>query len=457
MLIQTAIPPRVHARAGRSLLALLCSAFLPAPALLLGQTPPPPPPPVAAQAATAEPMLPPDQLDSLVAPIALYPDALLGQVLVASTYPLEVIQLQQWLAKNTGLKDKALADAVSKQPWDPSIQALAALPDAVKRLSEDIAWTTSLGNAFLAQQGDVMDAIQRMRRKAQASGALKTSEQQMVETKVVEEKTVIVVQQANPEVIYVPSYNPTVVYGPPIYAYPPIYYPPPPPAGAVMVGFAVGVMMTAAWHGGPPYGCGWGHSNTIVVNHHNTYVRHNNVHNVNRGNTNWNHNPQHRGGAPYASASTANRYGGTASGARQQPAGARPQAGASNWAGPSASTSNWVGPSGSQSNLGARPGPSTSTLESRPSPSTGNFGARPSAGPSTANRSSPYAGGGGGDRVGSRSISSSGASRSGFGGGSDGFSGRSANASRSRGASSFGSRGGGGASFGARGGGGRGR
>jgi hypothetical protein len=397
-----------------------------------------------------------------VAPIALYPDALLGQVLVASTYPLEVIQLQQWLAKNPGLKDKALADAVAKQPWDPSIQALAALPDAVKRLSEDIAWTTSLGNAFLAQQGDVMNAVQRMRKKAQGTGALKTTEQQKVETKVVEEKTVIVVQQANPEVIYVPSYNPTVVYGPPIYAYPPIYYPPPPPVGAVMVGFTVGVMMTAAWHGGPPYGCGWGHSNTIVVNHHNTYVRHtnvNNVNNVNRGNSNWNHNPQHRGGTPYASAGTANRYGGgTASGARQQPAGARPQAGASNWSGPSASTGNWVGPSGSTSNVGARSSPSTSNLSDRPSPSTSNVGARPSPSASSANRSSSYSGGGGGDRVGSQNISSSGSSRSGFGGSSDGFSGRSANASSARGASSYGSRGGGGgSSFGSRGGGRRGR
>ncbi len=169
-----------------------------------------------------------DQLDSLVAPIALYPDPLLSQTLVASTYPLEIIQLQQWLEKNKGLKDQALTDAAMKQPWDASVQAMVVLPDVVKRLAEDVQWTTDLGNAFLAQQSDVMDAVQRMRKKAQGTGALKSTEQQKVETKVVESQTVIVVQPASTEVIYVPSYNPVVVYGPPAYPYPPIYYPPPP-------------------------------------------------------------------------------------------------------------------------------------------------------------------------------------------------------------------------------------
>ena len=118
----------------------------------------------AAQPATqTTSTIPPDQLDSLVAPVALYPDPLLAQTLAASTYPLEIIQLQQWLAKNPGLKDKALADAVKKQPWDPSVQSMAAMPDLVKRLADDIQWTTDLGNAFLAQQKDVMDAVQRMR------------------------------------------------------------------------------------------------------------------------------------------------------------------------------------------------------------------------------------------------------------------------------------------------------
>ena len=151
---------------------------------------------------------------------------MLAQALAASTYPLEIIQLQRWLEKNKNLKDKALADAVAKQPWDPSVQALAALPEVVKRLGDDIQWTADLGNAFLAQQSDVMDAVQRMRNKAQDKGTLKTTEQQKVETRVIENKSVIVIEQANPQVVYVPSYDPVVVYGPAYYPYPPIYYPP---------------------------------------------------------------------------------------------------------------------------------------------------------------------------------------------------------------------------------------
>src|SRR5436305_257552 len=165
--------------------------------------------------------IPPDQLDSLVAPIALYPDPLLAQTLAASTYPLEIIQLQQWMDRNKSLKDKALADAVAKQPWDPSVQALSATPDVVQRLAGNVQWTTDLGNAFLAQQSDVMDAVQRMRGKAESKGTLKTSAQQTVQTKTVESgKQVIVVEPANPEVAYVPSYDPAVVYGPPPPAYP---------------------------------------------------------------------------------------------------------------------------------------------------------------------------------------------------------------------------------------------
>src|ERR1043166_5058978 len=114
--------------------------------------------------------LPPQQLDSLVAPIALYPDQLLAQTLAASTYPLEVIQLQQWMNNNKNLQGKALADAVAKQPWDPSIQGLVAYPDVVTRMADNVQWTTDLGNAFLAQQSDVMGAVQRMRAKAQATG-----------------------------------------------------------------------------------------------------------------------------------------------------------------------------------------------------------------------------------------------------------------------------------------------
>ncbi len=258
--------PGVRKPSFRALLALLCAALLvPGEGALLAQAPPST---AAAPAggAPAPAKLPPDKLDSLVAPVALYPDDLLAQTLVAATYPLELMQLQQWLAKNKSLKDKALADAVAKQPWDPSIQSMAPLPDVVKRLCDDIQWTTDLGNAFLDQQKDVMDAVQRMRKKAQEKGALKTNEQQKVETKVVETQTVIVVQPSNPEVIYVPVYSPTVVYPPPVYPYPPIYYPPPPPPGAAFMTFTAGVMIGAAVWGGSCCGCGWGSNNTVNVN-----------------------------------------------------------------------------------------------------------------------------------------------------------------------------------------------
>ena len=136
---------------------------------------------------------------------------MLAQTLAASTYPLELIQLQQWLARNKGLKDKELADAVAKESWDPSIQGLAGLPEVVKRLADDIQWTTDLGNAFLAKESDVMDAVQRMRRKAQDKGALHTTQQQTVETRVIENKSVVVVEPANPEVVYVPAYEPAEI------------------------------------------------------------------------------------------------------------------------------------------------------------------------------------------------------------------------------------------------------
>ena len=244
------------------LLALCCTTLLLArPGVLRAQDKVPPADTTAAadttKADTTTAKLPPEQLEALVAPIALYPDDLLAQTLVASTYPLEIVQLQQWLAKHPSLKDKALADSVAKQPWDPSIQSMAAVPEVVKRLSDDIQWATDLGNAFLAQQKDVMDAVQRMRTKAKANGALESNEKQKVDTQVVENKTVIVVESTNPEVVYVPSYSPTVVYGPPVYPYPPIYYPPYYP-GTAFVSFSFGVMMGAAMWGGSCCHAGWG-------------------------------------------------------------------------------------------------------------------------------------------------------------------------------------------------------
>src|ERR1700739_3472709 len=257
----------------RNFVAIICVAVLvPGDISLLARTPLP------AQAGEEAAKIPGDQLDSLVAPIALYPDPLLSQVLVASTYPLEIIQLQQWLLKNKDLKDKALVDAVSKQPWDPNVQAMAALPDVVKRLADDLQWTTDLGNAFLAQQSDVMDAVQRMRKKAQEKGNLKSNEQQTVETKVVESKQVIVVEQANPQVVYVPSYDPMIVYGAPLYPYPPIYYPPPGYyAAGIAISFGIGIAMGAFWGGGWGWGCGWGGNNTININRNKNFNRKPNI------------------------------------------------------------------------------------------------------------------------------------------------------------------------------------
>lgn len=351
----------------------------------------------------AAPTISNDQLDSLVAPVALYPDPLLSQVLVASTYPLEIIQLQQWLQKNPGLKGDALTAAVEKQNWDPSIQAMSIFPDLVKRLSDDIKWTTDLGNAFLAQQSDVMDAVQRMRTKALDAGRLKSNEQMKVETQTVDSKTVVVIQPANPQVVYVPTYNPVVIYGPPVYPYPPIYYPPPSYyAAGMFFAFSVGIAVGAYYRGGWGYNCGWGRHTTIIVNRNNNYISHYNrttINNVNRNNfnnrpsqlpagagNNWQHNPQHRGGTPYSNQAVAKKYGGTARGdsmstrqanaRQQQAAGNRPQTGAVNQGGaagnrgganPSNSAANRPGSnaaaggnrSGSGNNIGNRQVPKT--------------------------------------------------------------------------------------------------
>ena len=415
-------------------LAVLCSALLlQVNTLPAAQTQQP-----AAGSGQQEPAakIPPDQLDSLVAPIALYPDPMLAQVLAASTYPLEIIQLQQWLEKNKTLKDKALEDAVSKQPWDPSVQGLAAMPDLVKRLASDIQWTTDLGNAFLAQQSDVMESVQRMRKKAQDSGNLKSTEQQKVETKVVESKQVVVIQQANPEVVYVPTYNPTVVYGAPVYPYPPIAYPPVGYYAAGMaISFGVGLAMGAAWGGGWGYGCGWGGggNNNITINNNNNYNRNSNINggnrnNVNGGNrvstqparggaggaggNNWQHNPQHRGGTPYGNRDTAQKYGGTTRGA-------------------SASDRQ----AAARQNQGNRQQAGTRDVSSR--------GSEPRASDRSSGGGNRPSSSGGGDRVSNRSTSPSSNSRSG-GNALGGSSGSAARASSSRGSSSMGSRGGGG-------------
>ena len=412
-------------RTRRSFLAVFCSVLL-----VYGPMP-------AATAQQAANKIPNDQLDSLVAPVALFPDPLLAQTLAASTYPLELIQLHQWLQKNKTLKDKALADAVAKQPWDPSVQAMAGLPDLVKRLSDDIQWTTDLGNAFLAQQSDVMDAVQRMRVKAKDSGNLKSSEEIKVETKVVESKTVVVIEQANPQVIYVPTYSPTVVWGYPVYPYPPIYYPPP-YYGAIA--FSAGVFMGAAmWGGGWGWGCGWGGGGNIYINNNNNFNRINHYQGGNRnnigsgnigsGNSNWQHRPEHRGGTPYSDRATADRFGGNARGdsLSNRQAGARQQLG-SQGGNLSSQRASGVG----NSSLGNRTGSAGSSVSNRSSGINSSGVNRSGSGLSSSSA----------NRVGTRDMSRSpggSSSRSAFGGG---FSGSSARSSSARGSGSM--RGGGG-------------
>jgi hypothetical protein len=175
------------------------------------------------------------------------------------------------------LKEKKLAEKVAKQPWDPSIQAMAMLPNVVKRLADDIQWTTELGNAFLAQEADVMQAVQRMRVKAQSTGNLKSTPEQVVKTEVIESRNVVVIEQANPQVVYVPSYTRSVVTGRRSTHILRIYYP---SVGAYAAGaaisFGVGVAMVRAWGGGWGWNAGWGH-NDINVNYNNNFNRNANI------------------------------------------------------------------------------------------------------------------------------------------------------------------------------------
>src|SRR5947208_8042798 len=341
----------------------------------------------------------PQELDSLVAPIALYSDPLLAQTLAASTYPLEIIQLQQWMDRNKNLKGKALAYAVAKQPWDPSVQVLVEFPDVVQRMAGNVQWTTDLGNAFLAQQSDVMDAVQRMRAKAQGTGNLKTSAQQKVETQTVAGgKQVIVVEPANPDVVYVPSYDPQVVYGPPAPEYPyyPYTYPGYVPGTALAwgAGVALGAAAWGAW-GGHWGDCDWNGGNVKINNNYN-YNRNNNFNrNVSRqGQGNWQHNPQHRGNAPYGNKQTANKFGGRGPGGAGRPGGAGGVGGVGRPGG--------VGGAGGVGGVGKPGGAGGAGAGARPG--GGGAGARP-------------AGGSAKNKVGNRSASSRPSSASRGGGG----------------------------------------
>src|SRR5215469_9819099 len=238
-------------------------------------------------------MLSPQQLDSLVAPLALYPDPILSQVLVASTYPLHIVQAERWLEQHSSLTGKAPADAAAKQPWDASVQAMVMIPDVLKRLSQNLSWTSDLGNAVMAQQDGVMQAVQRMRQRAQEKGALQTTPQQTVGTTSANGQTYITIEPASPEVVYVPQYNPEAVWGASAYPYPEMYYPPGLGLLTWGTGFALGAIWGGSWNNWG-WNAGWG-SNNIFVN--NNFINRNNFNRASIGNGNrWAHNPRLGGG-----------------------------------------------------------------------------------------------------------------------------------------------------------------
>jgi hypothetical protein len=268
------------------------------------------PAPLFSQETTAKKAFKQEELDQLLAPVALYPDDLLTQILMASTYPLEVVQAERWAKQNKSLKGDALKAALDKQPWDASVKALVPFPDVITMMSEKLEWTQKLGDAFLAQQKDVMDTVQKLRRKAAEAGNLKSSKEQEVK----KEGDIIIVQAADPQVVYVPAYNPTVVYGTwwypayppyPVYAYPP---------GAALFTFSMGVAIGAAWHG---HGCYPDYHGGSVNIDRNTNI---NVDRPDRGGRpeqrpsgggkgeQWKHNPEHRQGVSYRDQGTRDKY-----------------------------------------------------------------------------------------------------------------------------------------------------
>src|SRR6516165_1532232 len=257
------------------------------------------------------------QLEQLVAPVALYPDALLSQVLMASTYPLEVVAAARWAQANPGVTGKALEDAVQRQSWDPSVKALTAVPQTLQMMNDKLDWTRDLGDAFLAVQADVLDAVQRLRQRADDAGNLKTTEQQRVaktaapaggaspaETAPQSSDApvnVYTIESVNPDEYYVPIYDPGVVYGAwPYPAYAPFYWYPPGWVGRGVFAFATGVAGGAAIWGGIDW---WRRRVDINVNRYNSFNRTNIV------NRNWTHNPAHRGAVPYRDRNVAQRFG----------------------------------------------------------------------------------------------------------------------------------------------------
>lgn len=250
------------------------------------------------------------QLEQLVAPISLYPDPLLTQVLMASTYPLEVVEAARWSHDNAGVQGNALQDAMQAQPWDPSVKALAAVPQTLQMMSEKLDWTEQLGDAFLAQQSDVMNAVQKLRAEAQAAGNLQSTPQQSVTNVPAPEgaapapmQQAIVIEPVNPDIYYVPVYNPAMIYGAWDYPdYPPFYWSPPGFVASNAMSFAAGVAVGAAIWGGCDW---WQHNVFINVNRFNAFNRTD----INVTNNIWTHNPAHRGDVPYRNAGVAERFG----------------------------------------------------------------------------------------------------------------------------------------------------
>ena len=280
---------------------------------------------VLAQGEASAPAFQAEELEQLVAPIALYPDSLLAQVLMASTYPLEVVEAQRWVKANEKLKGEALDAALKEKTWDESVKSLASFPQVLDMMSDQLDWTQKLGDAFLAQQSEVMDAVQKLRAKAQAQGSLESTDQQKViveqapaTTTVVEgaAPTIIRIEPTNPQVVYVPSYNPTVVYGSwPYPSYPPYsYYPPGYVAGTALLSFGVGMAVGSALWGDCNWG--WGHGDIDVdVDRYNNFNRNVNQ-NWNQTNINnkfqngkWQHDGSHRKGVGYRDNATQQRFG----------------------------------------------------------------------------------------------------------------------------------------------------
>ncbi|MBX9844849.1 MAG: DUF3300 domain-containing protein [Xanthobacteraceae bacterium] len=259
--------------------------------------------PAAAPAAQAPAQAPlkAEELEQMLAPVALYPDQLLAQVLMASTYPLEIVQAARWVKSNPGKTGKALEDALQTQSWDASVKSLAAVPQVLQMLDEKLDWAQRLGDAFLGQRDDVMNAVQRLRSKAQSAGKLQSTKEQKVSTQQAAGKTVVVIEPANPQVVQVPVYNPATTYGAWSYpAYPPYpYYPFGYVAGSALA-FTASVAVGAALWGN----CNWGSNNVnINVNQYNSFNR------TNISNSNWQHNVEHRKGVPYRDPGVAQQFG----------------------------------------------------------------------------------------------------------------------------------------------------